>query len=754
MRDKGEKIEINMPKDVLKKMLGFLKVSEKGKIDDIYNLIISWLQELIPGTACSIFIVDPNKDVLRMVGSSDIERKDFEKATYERCEGKTGYVFGTGKFLCLKNENNPNEIAKYPKLVPKGPNKGKPSERKESSGPFMAETIKIGGDVIGVIRAPAYDPEAKNEFSDREQEVFKTFAETLAEIIEIGNLIEQRNALIDILDISEQKDMNSLLKKVVNEVPRIVGGGGCSVFLEEGKDENGNKKFMLKNTTSDNPKFKGLINQRFYVEGGKGLTAWVATVKRAIYVDDINKPSEINRKINEDEPPAIHTPSVCEIEDAGPLLLAPIKYRDNLIGVIRIPRHEKSKSFNGIDKDLLSSFASQLALYILKIKENKKISEIKEERELKLKKIFSPTLIEACKNLKKIDYTIEIGNFFNCLERNETLETEITNSLENLWKKYGDKDSFPLLEDFKKYEKLLFDLPRYRDHFIHQFQVFLLGSKIIDDMYINADNGKTKNFPYYFRNSLNIAQSQDIDADIAWLIASTYHDIAYPIEKGNELYMNFFVKFLELNENIIENIDIGQIFSNKNYGMLIDQICDLYNSLQEGTSWNVNFDNQQKINVDYELRGKILRLIKEKDHGVLGCLILIHKSVSDDRYSKIIYPAALAIALHNDMLKDLDEIKFEKNPLAFLLVYCDLVQEWGRKQNNQYGKATLENITILPDDTHNLVVKTEIKFDNRDAATAKRSEIEDVLENKLKSNQVKFVIKIKELPTEFSSRNY
>jgi hypothetical protein len=92
------------------------------------------------------------------------------------------------------------------------------------------------------------------------------------------------------------------------------------------------------------------------------------------------------------------------------------------------------------------------------------------------------------------------------------------------------------------------------------------------------------------------------------------------------------------------------------------------------------------------------------DHGVLGALTLL-KSIgtpeeireNKDEYLGYIL-AARAIALHNfkDKLKD---FTFDENPLAFLLVLVDEMQEWGRpiplQIRDSYFTTEVKKVALL-----------------------------------------------------------
>ena len=94
--------------------------------------------------------------------------------------------------------------------------------------------------------------------------------------------------------------------------------------------------------------------------------------------------------------------------------------------------------------------------------------------------------------------------------------------------------------------------------------------------------------------------------------------------------------------------------------------------------------------------------VGSKDHGVLAALILI--SSHPPGMEKIFYPSALAIALHKNLgpkVATAGEFNYSTFPLFFLLIYCDIVQEWGRKDET----VRLENVCV----THNISDLSDVR---------------------------------------------
>ena len=272
-----------------------------------------------------------------------------------------------------------------------------------------------------------------------------------------------------------------------------------------------------------------------------------------------------------------------------------------------------------------------------------------------------------------------------------------TNALNNLWEGCVPKQKYPAI--LKNYESLLKEFfPKYRDHYVHQFQVFLLGAIIIDEL---IKCGKFKG-------------NHDHICD-GWLLAASYHDFSYPIQKYDD-YISYFFKetigideplgLLELKSNYME-----YKFSS-NIEFIISSISTCFDK------------NEFKGEVGTEKLNKIreffyYKIVKNKNHGLLSALGLLKKLETQKSLEDILLPASTAIALHDDEVwqplhglttedsRDNDEwvknvrniapikeISFEDHPLAFLLILCDNIQDWGRHCEDEEFEKQLEAANI------------------------------------------------------------
>jgi len=218
----------------------------------------------------------------------------------------------------------------------------------------------------------------------------------------------------------------------------------------------------------------------------------------------------------------------------------------------------------------------------------------------------------------------------------------------------------------------------YRDHYLHQFQVFLLGLGIIDKL-ISGNHQDIGNYP---------------NIDKQWLITSSFHDMAYPLQLYDVWAREFFEKSLGIPDIGIS--DLKSHFVEKSLlstlGFLVTELCKKH----FGEPLEGNWLHKEKDLVLF-LYDRVTRL---KHHCLLSSIFLLRQAQlleRPDLLDDLFVPAGLAIALHHheriwkplghgrdeiwrNLPKNrrLSSLAFKTNPLAFILIFCDCVQEWGR----------------------------------------------------------------------------
>lgn len=272
------------------------------------------------------------------------------------------------------------------------------------------------------------------------------------------------------------------------------------------------------------------------------------------------------------------------------------------------------------------------------------------------------------------------------------------------------------LFDFMDHEKLmLYSTQKYRDHFMHQFHVFVMGYIIINAIGIDKIKERIN------KRLENVEDYKGIKIDDEgvlriWVLISLFHDIAYIFQRYDKTMQRFISD--NLLTDIPVHIDWGIIFSStKNKVSYINTMSELtkfFTSPDEKMRPNRHFDVH--TNKTELLKNYIQAIEDSQDHGVLSAILLINLFMKtiDDSYigdhkakgKRIVelYLAALAISMHNSCTyKTLKEstkrgyISFDSFPLEFVLMYCDTAQEWGRKKEVDkvfYDAPVLSSIEI------------------------------------------------------------
>jgi len=283
----------------------------------------------------------------------------------------------------------------------------------------------------------------------------------------------------------------------------------------------------------------------------------------------------------------------------------------------------------------------------------------------------------------------------------------VLSSFSNLW--VSSEKSPSLFQNASEFEPILQRNMNYREHFIHSFNVFLLGYYIINKLL----DIKPKLFEH----------NRDV-INLTWMLASTFHDVAYPIQEI-ESWLNDMLKiFIGINPRYQFKVNelIPAIYTD--FLRMISQYHKDKNlSIQSSNMWNIDYRFFNEMNT---------RLIENKEHGVLGALLLAHllavrQGFSDRNppwdflYSHL--PACHAISVHH--LENIP-IKFTKNQFAFLLILCDEIQDWGRPSTNKNRDIFyLKDINIINDTVPTIELCLNIS-DNR----------KDLLKNKLSKERL------------------
>jgi len=303
------------------------------------------------------------------------------------------------------------------------------------------------------------------------------------------------------------------------------------------------------------------------------------------------------------------------------------------------------------------------------------------------------TLLEKMLELEKISYREDL---FDAISKHLSYKNNeyefVSGVFSKLWKTQINVAYNNFLKTFDPALQHVFAETReggriYRDHYIHQFQVFLLGLYVIDKIYDD------------FVKKHNCKKPE-----ISWLMISSFHDMAYPVQLYDEWSSKFFHKIFGVPKGIAR-IELKSKFVEQSFmnctNCLIAKLCS-----KEELKGDWLAKKKELLRFFYE------KITEAKNHCILSSMSLL-KILREEYENKItigdmdfehicediIIPSALAIAIHAEEvwggLRDkgkwqkrktevpLPVLRFEDDPLSFLLIFCDSIQEWGRPSQSQ-----------------------------------------------------------------------
>lgn len=233
-----------------------------------------------------------------------------------------------------------------------------------------------------------------------------------------------------------------------------------------------------------------------------------------------------------------------------------------------------------------------------------------------------------------------------------------------------------LLGARRKHEDLmLYKTEGYRDHFMHQFHVFVTGYIILNHIGLDNIQKWTNNSLKYSPHTLKLKKENILRI---WFLTSFTHDAAYVFERFGTGMANFLEEEWEYPFSVepkglgLQLVDKNMPFSGYLVKMLECFIC------KKPTNRDV---------FPYYVDS----IIKMNDHAILSALWLIEKFAKGMPNQRMIecYLSALAVSFHNiNIYRNLKEgpkagISLESFPIPFILVFCDTLQTWGRTREIQ-----------------------------------------------------------------------
>ena len=281
----------------------------------------------------------------------------------------------------------------------------------------------------------------------------------------------------------------------------------------------------------------------------------------------------------------------------------------------------------------------------------------------------------------------------------------------------GRTDPFvSLVEQLREYENTAATLiDKQRDHFVHAVNVFLTGLAVYAESgrFRAAFDRAVPEKPY--RKAYRTAREEFF---FRWGVASLFHDMGYPVEiVGNQI--NRYIRMVADADG--DEVKVRAEIRYRNFDEL-DHIKEVVPAAKFARSYRKaypgDFERPEPIdplspldlmaariahahgtNLDATLKalnGAVETMAKNGfiDHGYYSALILLKwygyliqaSGGAPERFYWPVVDSATAVLLHNYYKNVLQKAPFglgpmraKDDPVAFLLILCDELQEWNRK---------------------------------------------------------------------------
>jgi len=436
------------------------------------------------------------------------------------------------------------------------------------------------------------------------------------------------------------------------------------------------------------------------------------------------------------------------------------------------------------------------------------------------KRYIDRKLMDLVFKLKEVSYGDNFPKLINeHLDKKEDDYLFSRNCFNFLWKSNFNGMEYP--RTLERFEIFLQDFfPEYREHFVHQFQVFLLGVIILDSLLQNPIN------ELFEDGEMDVKKDNLVKG---WLLASSIHDFTYPLQQYDEWSSEFFKEQLKIDEPL-SFLELKGIYVEKTFLTRVEHLLSML-----GESFVHSLEREDKTRLYNEIRRFFYYEIAEKkNHGLMSSSYLLKKFEGKDReeFSKVILPAAIASAIHDDEIwqtlsgqankdiekrwgyiaellgiekdivakilksfdindeqkykeiadilrdkksdwigniytdisniiakKPLSELYLKKQPLTFLLILCDNLQECGRICKDEERRKGMETADIrlkdiiVNDKSSTIIIQLFFNDMRQNISFMEYKErILSKIENFLKSPDIKFIIEFWDRETKVKTK--
>lgn len=296
-----------------------IKIRDEKDRKKAFSTIINEIKNNFDEVLCNLYILDSRTfgEQLHLKATSDpfVEkmRKRGISKHFARGEGLTGWIFKTGKPLLINDIHSfrqksflSDQLIKEYSNYPIASNFPMVNEedrfirvvdeelhfQSDVLSRFMGlPVLSPSGKVLGVLTVMSKSD--RSAFTENDMRLLKTFCDYLSALTASIKQEHLKNVLLRF----GQEDENALFQYVVESVPRLVLGQGCSIFLKS-DDNDFELRFTNSTRLMKNPITKEPLEIRYKPEVGK--TGLVAKLGRTLIINHYGDGELDHYKLKED----------------------------------------------------------------------------------------------------------------------------------------------------------------------------------------------------------------------------------------------------------------------------------------------------------------------------------------------------------------------------------------------------------------------------------------------------------------------
>ncbi|MDT8305359.1 MAG: GAF domain-containing protein [Anaerolineae bacterium] len=305
-------------------------------LDTTLDLIVRKTTEVMEMDSCSIYLLDPDGETLRLRATTGLARAVLGKATLQLGEGMTGHAAAINRPVYARDAwNNPhfkwlNDVAE------------------QNLHSLLAVPLVVEEEVIGALNVQT---EALHTFTESEVEIVSLIGDLAAGALVKARLHDSQRRQIDELQalaevsevVTSPQYLDDILDVVTDMAAKVMNAAVCSIYLV---DEEG-RQLELRSTRPHTGDAVPPAPRRW----GEGIVGGVAASGAPQAVRDLSASGDEAEQ------------ALARREGLASLLSVPLSVRDRVIGVFNCYT-SRAHTFTPEQETLLLTLANQTALAI------------------------------------------------------------------------------------------------------------------------------------------------------------------------------------------------------------------------------------------------------------------------------------------------------------------------------------------------------------------------------------------------------